>query len=243
MGYVIGALSANLSMYQQQYERDSRLVREVLAEDGDCFADLEMERTSTGEVMLVGTVANEDDYRLLEQEMIRLLGERDAEIAVRLVEVITESSTRPAARMPMSMDDVLAQIIRTDWQTAGQWELMTDAPPKEFVENVREKARLQEVDLDGIGEPEVVLGLNWSPGQKGNQTSYVLRRKDDGWCIIGELEGQPTVHHGAEEVSGMKVLNARWYNGGHAYTVTTYEFHDGRYEAASSEAWRPTETR
>src|SRR5216110_3093720 len=65
-----------------------------------------------------------------------------------------------------SLDALFTEIVRTDWQTEGQWEPRSLKPPLDFVTKVREEAEFRRVDLDGDGTDERIISLNHSPGQK-----------------------------------------------------------------------------
>src|SRR3954471_9750539 len=89
-----------------------------------------------------------------------------------------------------SLDAVFAEIVRTDWQTEHQWKPRSPKPPLDFISKVREEADFRRVDLDGDGTDERIICLNYSPGQKPiNQTFWVAQKTENGWAIVGELEG------------------------------------------------------
>jgi hypothetical protein len=150
--------------------------------------------------------------------------------------------THPATEQPAgSLDALFAEIVRTDWQTEGQWEGATPKPPPDFVAKVREQASFRRVDLDGDGNDERIICLNYSPGQKpGNQTFYIARKTENGWVMVGKIEGEPKTETGTPR-SGMRPLDATWYDGSFEYTTTRYEFKDGSYVARASKRWRPEE--
>jgi hypothetical protein len=151
------------------------------------------------------------------------------------------SATQSTPEKPRSgtLDAIFAEIVRTDWQTTGQWDRRSQKPPLDFIVKVREKAEFRHVDLDRDGIDEQIICLNYSPGQKPiNQTFYVIRKVDNGWGVVGHVEGEP-VMTSDPPTSGMQPLDATWYNGGFEYTTTRYEFVDGRYVARKSKRWRP----
>jgi hypothetical protein len=152
------------------------------------------------------------------------------------------TSQATASEPPVgSLGALFAEIVRTDWQTAGQWEGRSLNPPPDFISKVREEAEFRRADLDDDGADERIICLNYSPGQKPmNQTFYVVQKTKDGWAMVGKLEGEPQATTDTPR-SGMQPLDATRYNGGFEYTTTRYEFKDGRYVAGASKRWRPTE--
>jgi hypothetical protein len=161
----------------------------------------------------------------------------------------TETAPAPAATSQptewqppaSSLDAVFAEIVRTDWQTEGQWEPRSPKPPLDFISKVRDESDFRRVDLDGDGVDERIICLNFSPGQKPiNQTFWVAQKTENGWAIVGKIEGEPKTTPDTPR-SGMQPLDATWYNGGFEYKTTRYEFKDGHYVAGVSKRWRPTE--
>ena len=146
--------------------------------------------------------------------------------------VIPCACSHPPAYAPTrgrSLDDLFANIVRTDWQTEYQWGPSPN-PSKEFLDQVWEGAEFRPLDLDGDGRSELILCLNFSPGQKPiNQTFYILRRVSGGWILLAQFEGQPELASDASHFRGMKPIVTTCYDGGFQYSSTRYEFRDGRY--------------
>src|SRR4051812_4169429 len=78
-----------------------------------------------------------------------------------------DPSSQPTTWEPPkgTLDAIFAEIVRTDWQTAGAWG-RSPKPPLDFIAKVRDEADFRRVELDGTYPEERIICLNYSPGQK-----------------------------------------------------------------------------
>lgn len=133
---------------------------------------------------------------------------------------------------------VMRQIVRDDWQTSGQWEGGGKMPPDGFARRIlSESCRFEEIDLNGDGQFEKIVDLNFSPGQRGNRTFYVIQFVNGTWRSIGELGGG--FYDLLEPSHGYRQIRTSWYGGGFEYSLTTYAFDGRQYSTLESRVEKP----
>lgn len=96
-GFFLGALSSNVRMYEGRFRGEARDIRAALAVHGGRFQHLSIDRTSTGEAYLEGTIASEAERAVLEAELTKLFGEKRAQYGVSTLDV-APSDPAPASR-------------------------------------------------------------------------------------------------------------------------------------------------
>lgn len=97
VGFISGAFSSNLRMYEGRFRGEAQKIRAALAAHGDRFQHLSIDRTSTGQAYLEGTIASEAERDVLEAELTKLFGQERAEYGVSMLDV-APSNPRPASR-------------------------------------------------------------------------------------------------------------------------------------------------
>ena len=96
VGFFLGRLAGQIVFYQGRFEDEEGLIRPVIARHGTRFSHLTLDRDSRGYAHFEGTLATEEDRRVLQAEMTNLFGEERGRILAALEVAVTNPT--PASR-------------------------------------------------------------------------------------------------------------------------------------------------
>lgn len=96
VGFISGAFSSNLRMYESRFRGEAHKIRAALATHGGRFQHLTIDRTSTGQAYLEGTIASEAERDILEAELTKLFGEDHAQYGVFNLDVAPSNPAPPS---------------------------------------------------------------------------------------------------------------------------------------------------